>query len=698
MDILQLTLNNTLFTLDKATGALVDLTFPGVSSMQKLTEKNTYAGLIDIAWPVHFEYETLRANPTGKVHAVPPVIDYDDRHITITYSELPQTYDAPLIEETLKGRVYARIEMKALEDGKSVSLRCFVRNNSHAPVEQIIFPNFDNLTATDTKDNARMTMTAGVINPFTFGCPRGMRGAYYDINLRTTGLTLTPTGMQTGPMMGRWFDWGSFKGGFSIFRKCWGWDKEDPQKMGESDKTWMRYDVRKDQVRVCNLHNITLNPGEEFESDEYIMTAHTGTWIFGCEAYKAWVRQNVKRVVPMPRRAKEMMGFRTLCMTNYPYDPNETSCDYNDMPALAKDAGEHGLTELNVWKGFNYTLPLTEDCFYENWGGLKAWNEAVKKCEEYGVTVAAFVSWLSLWSPTCVNYGIEQRSGDWAGSDNTIPRMGAHYAQKWSCWQLWDHSQPRWAKDVLDGLRFLRDKAGCPTISWDQYVLGNNSDNTLHDIINEYRLETEKMYPGTTWSAESTLFFESEIDNSDYTWNGASYRGSRWDWDTRPLSYIFNLMRPNMNVGNNPKEIRLLLIDNLMMNVNPGEDPEVDRVLFADIPEQSAALKTCWSIRKRYMDYFADGEILGDCVLSDECPGKYVTAYRKDGKLLLFVMNDEEGAADLHLNLAPFIGEGKRSAVIRDEALNVIGETAAEANGALTVSGPEGCLTIVEIG
>lgn len=57
---------------------------------------------------------------------------------------------------------------------------------------------------------------------------------------------------------------------------------------------------------------------------------------------------------------------------------------------------QHGIFDMNVWKGFNWDLPISEDCFYKRWGGLPAWKDAVKKCREYGVTVTAFVSYLSL--------------------------------------------------------------------------------------------------------------------------------------------------------------------------------------------------------------------------------------------------------------------------------------------------------------
>ncbi len=696
MELVRLALNGIEFTFDRATGALAEMALPGVGPMQKLGEAGVSDGLVDMAWPVHYEYETMRANPCGASHRKAPVIEGDGERITITYDGLPQSFDVPEIEEELKGRVYARIEIKALEDGKSVSLRCAVKNNSKTPVVQVVFPNFDALVPTDTKENARMTMMGGVINPYTYGAPRGTGGQWNSGAIRTTGLMLTPSGLQTGPLVGRWYDWGSYRGGFSLYRRHWGWDAEDPGKMGEADPTWVRYDAVLDQVRIAGVHQVNIPQGGEYDSGEYVLTAHTGPWIFGAEPYKRWLHDHVKRVVPIPRRVKEMMGFRSLVMTNYPRDPRETVCDYKELPELAADTAEHGLFDLNVWKGFNYTLPLTEDCFYGNWGGLPAWNEAVRRCREIGVTVTAFVSWLSLWSETCDNYGITKRSGSWAGSRHLIPRFQAPYAEKWACWQLWDHTHPRWAKDVLDGLRFLRDRAECPTISWDQYVLGDNSDNTLHDIINEYRLETEKMYPGTAWSAESTLFFESELDSTDFTWNGLERTGGRWDWDLRAFMHIVAGMRPNVNVGEDPIDTKYAFMDNGMLNLGVGKPGTVKWARISDFPEVSRALKTCYRLRTKYLAYFADGEALGDCVLSAEC-GAHVTAYRHDGKIALFFLQEDGGEKTLKMNLAPFIGDGERRAVIRGEDEEVISEQTIAADGTIRVTAPAGELRIIEI-
>ena len=61
MKTVSYTLNNTTFTFDASTGAVVRLDYPGAPSMIQEGK-----GLFDLSWPVHTDYDTLRLNPTEK--------------------------------------------------------------------------------------------------------------------------------------------------------------------------------------------------------------------------------------------------------------------------------------------------------------------------------------------------------------------------------------------------------------------------------------------------------------------------------------------------------------------------------------------------------------------------------------------------------------------------------------------------------
>ena len=59
MNTVSYTLNKTVFVLDKDTGALKSLEYPGVAPMVC-----DGGGLFDAAWPVHNEYDIQRARLT----------------------------------------------------------------------------------------------------------------------------------------------------------------------------------------------------------------------------------------------------------------------------------------------------------------------------------------------------------------------------------------------------------------------------------------------------------------------------------------------------------------------------------------------------------------------------------------------------------------------------------------------------------
>ena len=117
---------------------------------------------------------------------------------------------------------------------------------------------------------------------------------------------------------------------------------------------WVKYDTLPSKVRIASVHYPQVEPGGEYDSGEYVLTEHTGNWIHGVGAYKAFVEQNRHRGVPVPRRVKEMLGFRTIFMNNgYLKDPTDYSWNYDDLPKVAEDMKEHGIYDLNAWTLFN---------------------------------------------------------------------------------------------------------------------------------------------------------------------------------------------------------------------------------------------------------------------------------------------------------------------------------------------------------
>ncbi len=688
------TLNGTEYVFDADTGAVVSLNVPGVKPIM-----DNGCGLFDIAWPVHYDYEIQRANPTANYGKCAPEFSFDGETLEITYSKVPYTMPCDDMPE-YEGGISAKLTLKALPDGKSVSMRLQLKNNSGADIEQVLFPDMNGIVPTDCEENDRLTFMGGVMKPFVKlkDSPQA-RESFFAWSEATRGCFYTAGGFQNVTFIGRWYDMGSRKGGFSMYRRHWGWGPESMDRMGENEELWVKLNNKTNRLRLASVHNVTVAAGGEYDSGEYIITPHRGDWIRGIEPYRQYVLENQKRVVPVPKKTREMLGIRTIFMSNgYTKHPEDYSWKYDDFETIGADMKEHGIYDLCVWGEADMKLPFGRDNFYKEWGGFESYKKNVAKLREKGVTTISLVSWISAWDQTAEFLGIKERTGTWAETPFAIPLFRAPYCKRWACYEMHDHTNEVWKEEIRKGLRFLRDECGTPDIFWDQYILGNNADNSIHDIINEYRLETEKLYPGTPFCAEGTLYFESEVDNVDFHWNW-----QYWDWsderDYRPYLHVIRTCRPNINVDSTPKYVRLICMDNLMLNVYPSHTDEYNGgALISEYPEFSEAIKNCASIRKEYLSYFVDGIMVSDCPLREDSDCR-VTGYLKEdeNKLLLMVFKNEGGESSVKLDFADFMNGDSFKYIIKDESLNTVLEGTVASSGDIIFSGESEKLYVIEI-
>ena len=685
-------LNGTTLTFDQTTGALVKMEHPEAGVLISGGK-----GILDMAWPYHTDYDALRVNATAEHMGEAPKITFAGGKVTVEYTKMARTIPTGEIAE-LEGGIAAKVIFAECEDGKSISLRCHVKNNSDTDIRQVLFPDMSGIISRTNDRTDKLTFLAGASEPFKeLRSTPESRENFFAWTECTAGKFYHCGGLQEAPLTGRWYDFGTRCGGFGMYRKHWGWGPESLEDMGYNETLWVKLDNIEDKLRLAFIHNIKIEKGGEYDSGEFIITCHGGSWINGIAPYKEYIASQVKRVVPVPQRAKEMLGFRTIFMNDgYPKDPTDYSWKYSDMPMLGEDMAEHGIYDLNVWYGFSLALPFGADKFYEEWGGEKEFKKSVARLKEMGIVTTPLVSWISLWDDSCKHYGIEKRTGSWAETPKSVPMFAAPYCKKWACFQISDHSLQAWRDDVLAGLRYLRDEVGCPNICWDQYVLGTNQDNFIHDVINQYRLETEEMYPGTLFSSESTLYFESELDNTDFTWNWQYWDGKK-SKDLRPYMHAITTCRPNMNVDSDPVKVKYIFMDNLMLNVYPTRPENYNgSALISEYPEFSQAIKRCAALRKQYLTYFTDGTMISDCAVTVD-PECRTTGYVHDGKMLLIVYKHKEDAYTMPLDLSPFIDGEVFRVVICDEENKQTSVQHIGKRGNVSIDGKGGQLYMIEI-
>lgn len=655
METVTYSLNGAALTFSAEKGTLVSICHPGCGEI--LCQGNS---LVDVAWPVKYDFETMRAAAGGKLpRSSRPEILFDGQCITVHFEQLAQNTITEDLD-CLKGGVEAWVTIEAADDSTSLLMRCRVKNHSQTAVRQVIFPDFDGLVPV-AGEQTRFTSLGMSTRPFVElkDVPEH-RMAFYAHNPIVCGKFYHAGGyFDKDGMIGRWYDFGGLQGGMSLYRKCWGWGPDNTNWMGTSDTTWVKLNQNTGLLRIGSLHDCNLSQGEEYDSGYYVLTPHQGGWVQGIKPYKAWVLQNMHRAVPQPRRIKEMLGIRSSWITEqYPKDPDAVHFRYEDFPAIAADMLEHGLKEFSVWGWGTDKMPYDADTLRLGAESMDSFCENVKKAQDMGIRIAPLVSLMSIWRNTVERYGLTLHSADagWAQNLKAVPCFQTPYIEAYCCHMIEDQTHPIWNRDVRDALRWLRDKTGISSIGWDQYLI-QNKPGTLYDILEDFRKETYAMDPDAALSGESTFYFEADINHLDYTWDWEYWPGTG---DCRAYIHVVPETRPNINVDNSPLQAKYCFMDNVLLNVCPSKPGGTNgSAMIADYPEFSAALKRCAALREQYLSYFADGMMLGDCVLAEDCYGVRVTAYRhaEEDRILLLAMMETEGEKTLKLDLSLYLPE-----------------------------------------
>ena len=629
-DTVSASLNGLELEIEKGTGSIVSLSVPGQGKI--LDARSEAASILDLAYPIP-EFEPLRL---ASRYSKDAEIRVTDKEVTIHWERLGASRDYLQPE----GSVRATVTVTALDDGVSTCWKCNIINDSHTAVRQVLFPDFGDIIRFAGDDT--LLKTCGFsMEPFSQLAPsEGRLGQQFCMDASYLSEEYTPGGLFDSMMM-RWFDIGSHKGGLSFYPEQWGWDK----------RTRLRAtrDGIEEKLRLSNVDLRDIGPGETWESPSYILTAHAGGWAKGIEPYARYAYSKIHRPYPVPKRVQEAIGFRSVKMClGWEADKSDPRWRFSDFPALCKEASEHGLSELNIWswhRGFR--LPLPEP--YTHLGTMDEFVEMHKLCKErYGVEVTPFISVLIQAREGLERYGVPTPQGNgnnWTQHTETIPRFQPTYSSLYKGEQI-GPANKQWKQDALESMNALADR-GLPSISWDQYFNISEGDNNLVDISREFRRHQKAIDPDSTWSGEEVYNMEISMEWLDYTWNWGGFR------DKQAFNSIFKYPRINMNVTQSGTEAKKMFLDNFYINAFPRIGTDINgNCYLKDIPQLSEALRTCWGIKQKYMPYFTEGRLIGDCISTEFVSGATkVSAYIYGDNALILVLNTAGGKSGKTLSV-----------------------------------------------
>lgn len=622
-----LTLNGLQITLDAQTGGILKLACAGPGTLLETDQAG--AGLLDLACPLP-TFEPLRL---ATRYAARAEITRSAEGVTVVWPQLGASRDLPL-----SGPVAATVRITAAPDGRSVLLSCEVRNGTDRPLRQVLFPDLNGLLPSAGVD--RTILKTGGFGSAPF---RELKLSESDeFYAQTNAWREYKSGGMFSEMWMRWFDLGGLQGGLSLFPRLWGWEPRSSLLVHLSPRT--------QKLRLMCAHEVTIEPGQTWSSEVWVLTAHRGGWAKGIEPYREWARQHVKRVVPVPDHVRRGLGFRSAWMCqNQPTDPaGDAVWRFRDLPALARDAKEHGLDEMVLWSthpGFSLPTPTP----FPHLGTEEELAQAVAECRRLGVNVAPFVSVLQANKATGPRYGLKvPDTGGWTYHTELVPRFNPPYAGNYACAQV-DTANAQWQADVLAFAKHLVD-LGIPSLSWDQFWATPTEPN-IQTLAAQIRAYSRSRDPQSTFSGEELWNIEVDCDTLDYTWNWGGYR------DCQAYTNVFPVPRRNLNINRSVGEVKRGFLDGFYLNVWPAKPGGVNGSdWIAANADLSRALKQCDRLRTRFTDALADGIFIGDCILSEECPGVHATARVLPDRVLLLVTNEGAGAdVTLKVDLSPWL-------------------------------------------
>jgi len=640
-------LNGLKITIDKQSGSILGLEYPGPGKI--LETSREHSGLVDVAYPLP-EFEPLRLASEYSKNAR---IEKTANSVTVSWEAL-----APSREKFKpSGKVAATVWIRALPDGRSISMKCRIENKSDRAVAQVLFPDLHGLLPVNGREGTYLRSAGFIRKPFVeMGVSKYPE--FYPLDEKTRPNDRKDTyeyiggrGFGNGnEMIGRWLDYGGLNGGISMFPKLWA---------GAHPTVVRVFRLEKDpNVRLIQVHNDSVKVGASWESPEYILTPHQSGWAKGIEPYKHFVASKVHRLFPVPGHIRNGLGFRTVIMgTRYPADgDNDVAFRFTDLPKLAQECKANGLNDMVIWAWRrSFILPGLPP--YSNLGTSKQLADAIKECNKIGVNISMFESVASLANPTAAKYGYKVGTKGWTYHPEMIPRFNPYYATGMATVRARSNDM-RWQKAVVSDVKMLYDTYS-HSITWDEGHAGTEA------VFKQFLPLVKKTDPEATFSAEITSSAESMADYLDYTWNwelGSYFHaGMREYRDMRAFIDAFPAPRPNYNINRNAQDIKYAFMDNSFVNLMPsGPDGPNATALLSDYPELGVVLKQCAKVRAQFLNYFTKGRLIGECLLKEECPDTHVNAYVLPDRILLMIMNTANTSREVNfkIDLAPWLKSG----------------------------------------
>jgi hypothetical protein len=455
-----------------------------------------------------------------------------------------------------------------------------------------------------------------------------------------------------GTNLGRWSHFGSLKAGIGVYDEGWYPDPEH--------SVYLRLlEDQPERIRMCFTREIPswdhftgniqlqpqdgVKPNSSWRSARFIVTPHAGGWPKGIETYRSFVRSHP--CIELPRQVRDEIGFKTIFMAEaQEYNPDNCLYRWTDIPALAQECKDAGISEIVSWsgnEGFKLPIPLRPIV-----GTEEEYRAAMQACRDLGVNFSLFISVVTLEPETSKRFGGKGTTeSGWSYHTEAIPAQNPGYFTSYAGTNV-NTSNQAWQNAVLESIDSLLEM-GTPSISWDEYFV-MPGERTIDWLAAEILKRAQRTNPMASFASECTSTYETESQVIHYTWNWREITVGLFNTPHRMADYaapalsVWRAPRMNLNVEDDPVKIIKGFTDNFYLNLFMREPNCIwGSAWFHDLPEIHALIKDLSALRRKFLPYFTTGILLGDGILDNDWTDLHVAGYQLPGSLLLFVLNDQ---------------------------------------------------------
>ena len=586
----------------------------------------------------------------GLVRIAAPLKDYPSHYVELG------THGAPAIEEkeggftlvherlsTPHAELDIRVEVDVEPAPEGLVLRARVTNGSDLRLPQVAFPQLLGLMPIGGTDATRVRMSRGAIYPLRDLTMRPDDATFLDIPLqRYYGYGAFEFSM-------KWLDFGATDGGLTLYGRDLRY-RAQGLLVERPGRTAVTTDLRW-------IHMPLIEPGETWESGDFVLLLHDGDWHAGARAFAEFARKTYK--YNAPQHIREALAIRSMWAAVRNADRPEGGL--GRISAIAEEVADPALSvaELVVWHWWQRNgLPIFLDPRLGTDADLRA---VLARCQELGVPVALFVSHHLLrdsnetppeWRH--LNAALQPVQDDWTYGRDFLPRwrvpfMGTHAMMRGSALAR------GWREEALKEYAQILE-LGATSICFDQFWSWFEPNFSPHrdarpDAEGDRLLEfgraahalSRSKNPRGTFSGEMPT--EMKVPVLDYTWE---WRNAEELDDDAPFRVVFPEVRLNANVNEHPRGALYGFAEGGLINLMPGN---MHSYRLADCPDLRRTIVELAALRRRFLRYFTEGEFRHtEGVRAERCLAR---AYSHGDDVLLIVANPSDETVEAKVAVDP---------------------------------------------